>query len=85
MNGSKLMRAVCVAALLAATAGPAFAQSRETTGSSPGAPHASAAKGAVAGGVAGHMMGGHTKTGAVAGAMVGHHERKKEMNASGGG
>jgi len=32
-------------------------------------------KGAAVGAVAGHMMGGHTKTGAVVGAVVGHHEK----------
>jgi hypothetical protein len=34
-------------------------------------------KGAAVGAVAGHMMGGHTKTGAVAGAVIGHHEKAK--------
>jgi hypothetical protein len=32
-------------------------------------------KGAAVGAVAGHMMGGHTKTGAVVGAVIGHHEK----------
>ena len=34
-------------------------------------------KGAAAGAVAGHVMGGHTKTGAAIGAVAGHHERAK--------
>ncbi len=70
---------ICLAALLAFTAAPALAQTTDGTGAKP---TASATKGAVAGGVAGHMMGGHTKTGAVAGAMVGHHMRKKQMAKS---
>ena len=72
--------AICLAALLALAAAPALAQ----TDSGASHPTASATKGAVAGGVAGHMMGGHTKTGVVAGAMVGHHMRKKQMEKSGG-
>ncbi len=36
-------------------------------------------KGAAVGGVAGHMMGGHTKTGAAVGAMAGHHEKAKSQ------
>ncbi len=40
-------------------------------------PKGGAVKGAAVGAVAGHEMGGHTKTGAVAGAVIGHHERKK--------
>ena len=70
---------ICLAALLAVTAAPALAQTDSTATH----PTASATKGAIAGGVAGHMMGGHTKTGAVAGAMVGHHMRKKQMAKSG--
>lgn len=38
-------------------------------------------KGAAVGGVAGHMMGGHTKTGAVVGAMAGHHEKAKSEDS----
>lgn len=34
-------------------------------------------KGAAVGGVAGHVMGGHTKTGAAVGAAAGHHEKAK--------
>jgi len=34
-------------------------------------------KSAAVGGVAGHMMGGHTKTGAAVGAVAGHHEKAK--------
>ena len=40
-------------------------------------PKGGTVKGAAVGAAAGHVMGGHTKTGAVAGAVVGHHERKK--------
>ena len=34
-------------------------------------------KGAAVGGVAGHMMGGHTKTGAGGGGVAGHHDKAK--------
>ena len=37
-------------------------------------------KGAAVGGVAGHMMGGHTKTGAAVGAAAGHHEKAKSQD-----
>ena len=37
-------------------------------------------KGAAVGGVAGHMMGGHTKTGAAVGAVAGHHEKAKSQD-----
>jgi hypothetical protein len=49
-------------------------------------PKGGAVKGAVVGGVAGHMMGGHTKTGAAIGAVAGHHEKVKSqerINAGG--
>ena len=36
-------------------------------------------KGAAVGGVAGHVMGGHTKTGAAVGALAGHHEKAKSQ------
>ncbi len=36
-------------------------------------------KGAVVGGVAGHMLGGHAATGAAVGAVAGHHERAKSQ------
>jgi hypothetical protein len=42
-------------------------------------PKGGAVKGAVVGGVAGHMMGGHTKTGAAVGAVAGHHEKVKSQ------
>jgi hypothetical protein len=42
-------------------------------------PKGGAVKGAVVGGVAGHMMGGHTKTGAAIGAVAGHHEKVKSQ------
>ncbi len=48
-------------------------------------PKGGTVKGAVVGGVAGHMMGGHTKTGAAVGAVAGHHEKaKSEDNISQG-
>ena len=37
-------------------------------------------KGAAVGGVAGDMMGGHTKTGAALGAVAGHHEKAKSQD-----
>lgn len=37
-------------------------------------------KGAAVGGVAGHMLGGHTKTGAAVGAVAGHHEKAKSQD-----
>ena len=44
-------------------------------------PKGGAVKGAVVGGVAGHMMGGHTKTGAAVGAIAGHHEKVKSQES----
>ncbi len=39
-------------------------------------------KGAIIGGVAGHLAGGHGTVGAVAGCAIGHHEaNKKDKNA----
>jgi len=49
-------------------------------------PKGGTVKGAAVGGVAGHMMGGHTKTGAAVGAVAGHHEQAKSqasINAGG--
>lgn len=49
-------------------------------------PKGGTVKGAAVGAVAGHMMGGHTKTGAAVGAVAGHHERAKSqarINAGG--
>lgn len=45
-------------------------------------PHGGTLKGAAIGAVAGHEMGGHTKTGAVVGAAVGHHEKAKSQQQS---
>lgn len=39
--------------------------------------HHSKIKGALLGAAAGHVLGGHTKSGAVIGAMVQHHRNKK--------
>jgi hypothetical protein len=58
-----------VAVALLATSG---AQAQDTQ-----KPKGGTLKGAAVGAVAGHMMGGHTKTGAVAGAVIGHHEKVK--------
>ena len=57
--------------LLLALTAPALAQDAAPS------PKGGTLKGAAGGGVAGHMMGGHTKTGAAVGAMAGHHEKAK--------
>lgn len=44
-------------------------------------PKGGAVKGAVVGGVAGHMMGGHAKVGAAVGAIAGHHEKVKSQES----
>ena len=52
----------------------------------PPEPKGGTLKGAAVGGVAGHVMGGHTKTGAAVGAIAGHHEKAKSqarINAGG--
>ena len=45
--------------------------------SAPVAKHHSKLKGALVGAAAGHMLGGHAKSGAVAGALWQHHKNKK--------
>ncbi len=47
---------------------------------SPPKPKGGTLKGAAVGGVAGHVMGGHTKTGAAVGAVAGHHEKAKSQD-----
>ena len=80
------LKLACLATASILAASPVLAQDAGSGAPAPAEkPHASALKGAVAGGVAGHMMGGHTKTGMVAGAMVGHHMRKKELKQQDGG
>jgi len=59
-------------ATLAFSAGSFAAHAQDTP-----KPKGGTVKGAAVGAVAGHMMGGHTKTGAVAGAVIGHHEKAK--------
>lgn len=72
-------RPTLLAAALALVAPVALAQTDHGS-----KPTASATKGAVVGGAAGHMMGHHAVAGAVAGAAVGHHMRKKQMQHSAG-
>lgn len=43
--------------------------------------HHSKLKGAIVGGVAGHVLGGHAKAGAAAGALWQHHKNRKEAKA----
>jgi uncharacterized protein YcfJ len=63
-------------AAISLIAGPIAARADDTP-----SPKGGAVKGAVVGGVAGHMMGGHTKTGAAVGALAGHHERVKSQES----
>lgn len=56
-------------------AAPLAAHADDTT------PKGGTVKGAVVGGVAGHVMGGHTKTGAAVGAVAGHHEKAKSQQS----
>lgn len=74
---TKTLAAFAVAFALAA---PLAAHADDTT------PKGGTVKGAAVGAVAGHVMGGHTKTGAAVGAVAGHHERAKSedrINAGG--
>ncbi len=64
---------------LAATALMAAPLAAQAQDSEP-KPKGGTLKGAAVGGVAGHMMGGHTKTGAAVGAMAGHHEKAKSQD-----
>jgi len=61
-------------ALLTATGTVSHAQA---TQAAPVAKHHSKLKGAIIGAAAGHMLGGHAKSGAVAGALWQHHKNKK--------
>lgn len=66
--------------LAVAALAPLSARADDTT------PKGGTVKGAAVGAVAGHVMGGHTKTGAAVGAVAGHHERAKSedrINAGG--
>lgn len=51
--------------------------SAQAASPAPVARHHSKIKGALVGAAAGHVLGGHTKSGAVIGAMVQHHRNKK--------
>lgn len=73
MNTKALLAGAAALALLAS---PPAALAQDSAPS----PKGGTVKGAVVGGVAGHMMGGHTKTGAAVGAMAGHHKRAKSEN-----
>ena len=69
----KITALLAGAAAIGLLASPLAALARDDAPS----PKGGTVKGAVVGGVAGHMMGGHTKTGAAVGAMAGHHEKAK--------
>jgi hypothetical protein len=62
-------------AMLTAAVQPIHAQ--QTAAPAPVAKHHSKLKGALVGAAAGHVLGGHAKSGAVAGALWQHHKNKK--------
>ena len=68
-----MLAGVAAAALMAV---PLAAQAQDSQPK----PKGGTLKGAAVGGVAGHMMGGHTKTGAAVGAVAGHHEKAKSQD-----
>ncbi len=70
----KKLIALTLASLVAAAPVVAHAEDSQPQ------PKGGTLKGAAVGGVAGHMMGGHTKTGAAVGAMAGHHEKAKSQD-----
>ena len=73
----KTFIALTIGALLMAA--PLAAHADDTT------PKGGTLKGAAVGGLAGHALGHHTKTGIVAGAAIGHHEKvKSEKRISAG-
>ena len=75
---TKLSRTVRSAALAFALAVPSAATlAAQATPAAPVAKHHSKIKGALVGAAAGHVLGGHAKSGAVIGAMVQHHRNKK--------
>ncbi len=75
----KTSTALTLAALLMAA--PLAAHADDTTPT----PKGGTLKGAAVGGLAGHALGHHTKTGIVAGAAIGHHEKvKSEKRISAG-
>ena len=67
----KMSTALSLAALLMVA--PLAAHADDTTPK----PRGGTRKGAAVGGLAGHALGHHTKTGIVAGAAIGHHEKAK--------
>ena len=60
---------------------PTVNLSAQAVTAAPQPKHHSKIKGALAGAAAGHMLGGHAKSGAVVGAMVQHHRNKKAAAA----
>ena len=66
-------------AMLTATGSSIHAQ--QAAPAAPVAKHHSKLKGALVGAAAGHMLGGHAKSGAVAGALWQHHKNKKAAQA----
>ncbi len=74
----KKLTALMLASLatVAITAAPLAAHAEDSQPK----PKGGTLKGAAVGGVAGHMMGGHTKTGAAVGAAAGHHEKTKSQD-----
>ena len=75
---TSLRKAAASAALgfaMLTTAGTAL--HAQAAPSAPVAKHHSKLKGALVGAAAGHMLGGHAKSGAVAGALWQHHKNKK--------
>lgn len=71
---NRIKRAAAIGALVFSGA---VVVSPVATASAQAPKHHSKIKGAIVGGVVGHMAGGHTKMGAVAGAMVQHHRNSK--------
>ena len=63
------------------TATGASLHAQQATHPVPAAKHHSKIKGALVGAAAGHMLGGHAKSGAVAGALWQHHKNNKAAKA----
>ena len=61
-------------------AGPSL-QAQQAASPAPVAKHHSKLKGALVGAAAGHVLGGHAKSGAVVGALWQHHKNKKAAQA----
>ena len=56
-------------------------QAQQATAPAPVVKHHSKLKGALVGAAAGHVLGGHAKSGAVVGALWQHHKNKKVAQA----